>query len=805
MIRNYLRISARKLLRNKSYTTINITGLAIGIASCLLIFLIVQFELSFDTSYSKKGRIFRLVTVSQTSEGSFYTQGVPFPVADGLRSEYPQLEKTAGIFKDDGALIYILNNNKVEKKFKEEKGVFFVEPQFFDIFDLKWLAGNPKTALSGPNDMVLSRETAAKYFGSWEKALGKYIKYNNEHTYKISGILEDVPDNNSYQIKVALSFESYKESNQSNFKDWVSTYSNYNCLVLLPGDMQVARLNNFVNELINKHIPKEYAPKDASKDVIISQPLSEIHFDSRFNGSAFSKELISSLSLIAAFLLLIACVNFINLATAQSVNRSREIGVRKVLGSNKRQIITQFLGETAVITISAALAGIVLAEISLPFINNLLQLNLEINFLNNPSLILFSASVVVLVIFLSGFYPALILSGINPILAFKNKLSNSSKSGLTLRRGLVILQFVIAQVLVIGMLVVISQMEFFRNTSYGFNKDAVAIVPIPSDTLSLKKIDALKNRLLQQAGVSNVSFSCFSPTDDSHWASDFKFNGSPVRSNFEADLKWADADYFSTYGIRFVAGRPYILSDSINGLVVNESFAKKFGYNNPQDILGKKVNFFHDAISAPIVGVVNDFHNQPLAGRIKPIVMGSWKGVYQLINIKIRPSQAKQTLASIEKLWNETYPDYMYEYKFLDQKIDDFYKKEDRLSQLYKVIAGIAIFISCLGLYGLVSFMAVQRTKEVGIRKVLGASVPHIIYLFSKEFTVLISIAFLISAPIAYYFMHQWLEKFAYRINLGIGLFLMSFIISITVAWLTVGYRAIKSATANPVKSLKYE
>ena len=422
MIRNYLRIAVRKISRNKSYTAINITGLSVGIAACLLIFLIVQFELSFDNSHSKKGRIFRLVTVSQSSDGSSYTQGVPFPVADGLRSEYPQLEKTTSIYKDGDALIYVLDNNKVEKKFKEEKGIFYLEPQFFDIFDLKWLAGNPKTALSGPNDMVLSRETAAKYFGSWEKALGRYIKYNNDHIYKISGILEDVPDNNSYQIKVALSFESYRESNQSNFKDWASTYSNYNCIVLLPGNMQAAQLNNFANELLRKHKPEEYN----SKDVMISQPLSEIHFDSRFNGGAFSKELITSLSLIAVFLLLIACVNFINLATAQSVNRSREIGVRKVLGSNKRQIITQFLGETAVITISAVLAGIVLAEISLPFINNLLQLNLDISFINNPSLIVFLAAVTVLVIFLSGFYPALMLSSINPVLAFKNKFSKFS-------------------------------------------------------------------------------------------------------------------------------------------------------------------------------------------------------------------------------------------------------------------------------------------------------------------------------------------------------------------------------------------
>jgi hypothetical protein len=442
----------------------------------------------------------------------------------------------------------------------------------------------------------------------------------------------------------------------------------------------------------------------------------------------------------------------------------------------------------------AVMVAIVVAEISLPFINNLLQVKLSLDFFNNPAIVAFLTAISVLIVFLSGSYPALILSGINPIAAFKNKISTSTLSGISLRRGLVVLQFVIAQVLIIGMLVVVSQMEFFKNTQYGFTKDAIMIVPIPGDSLSLQKIDVLKSRLLQQPGISNVSFSIFSPSDDSHWSTSFKFDNSPTITDFDVDLKWADADYFKTYNIHLLAGRSYIQSDSINGLVVNEVFVKKFGYKSPQDILGKKIHFWHDAVSAPIVGVINDFHNGPLSRKLDPIVLGCWRDQYQIINIKIKTSNVSRTLASIEKLWNEAYPDYMYEYKFLDQKIDNFYKKEDRLSQLYKIFAGIAIFISCLGLYGLVSFMAAQRTKEVGIRKVLGASVLQIIYLFSKEFTVLIGIAFLISAPGSYYFMSKWLANFAYHINLGAGLFII-----------TVGYRAIKSATANPVKSLKYE
>ncbi|MGA7722882.1 MAG: ABC transporter permease [Ignavibacteriaceae bacterium] len=801
MIRNYLRIAVRKLLRNKSYTTINIIGLSVGIASCLLIFLIVQFELSFDNYHSKKDRIYRLVKVSETSDGTRYTSGVPFPVPDGLRSEYPQIEKVAAILGIDNALIYILNStNLVEKKFKEESGVFYAESQLFDILDFKWLAGDPKTALSGPYDMVVTRETADKYFGNWKNAIGKSIKYNNESTYKISGIIENVPANSNYKIKVLFSYESYKEHNQSDFNDWGSTDGSHNVLVLIPKSLPASQLSVYLSELIKKH-----KSQDDVKYEIKFQPLSEVHFDTRFNGSAFSKELITALSLIAAFLLLIACVNFINLATAQAVIRSREVGVRKVLGSNKRQIVLQFLGETAVITVFAELVALVVAEISLPFVNNLLQVKLSINLFNNPLIIAFLIIICVSVISLSGFYPAFILSGINPIEAFKSKISFKTIGGISLRRGLVVLQFVIAQVLIIGMLVVVSQMEFFKNFSYGFIKNDIVLVPIPNDSLSLKKVDVLKNRILQQSGITNVSFSAFSPTDDSHWSSEFKFNGSSSVTDFSADLKWADADFFKTYNIQFVAGNAYTQTDSINGLVVNEAFARIFGYKNPQEVLGKKINFWHDAISAPIVGIVYNFHNRPLRGKINPIVMGCWKDTYQLINIRIQTSEMEHTLAAIEKIWNDTYPDYVYEYQFLDQKIDDFYKREDRLSQLYKIFASIAIFISCLGLYGLVSFMAAQRTKEVGIRKVLGASVSHIIYLFSKEFTILIGIAFLAAAPIAYYFMNQWLEKFAYRIKLGAGLFFLSSLLSIAVAWLTVGYRALKSAYANPVKSLKYE
>jgi ABC-type antimicrobial peptide transport system permease subunit len=339
----------------------------------------------------------------------------------------------------------------------------------------------------------------------------------------------------------------------------------------------------------------------------------------------------------------------------------------------------------------------------------------------------------------------------------------------------------------------------------GFDKDAIVTVPMANDSARLSKMDALKMQLMQLPGIKNVSLSTFSPIDKASWDGDFIFDNAAKKSDFNPDFKWADADYFKTYNIQFIAGRPYYPADSINGFVVNEMMVKKLGFKRPEDILGKKINIFDGGVIAPVVGVVKDFNGNSLENEMRPIVLGSWKLVYRLVNIKIQPQNAKQTLAAIGKLWNNTFPDFIYEYQFLDEKIASFYKRESELSQLYKIFAGIAIFISCLGLYGFVSFMAVQRTKEVGIRKVLGASVINIIYLFSKEFTMLIGIAFLIATPVAYYFMHRWLQNFAYRINIDVGIFLITILSSVVIAWLTVGYQTIKAAVANPVKSLSTE
>lgn len=798
MFKNYLKTAWQNIRCHKSYVAINTIGLAVGIAACLLIFLLIQYETSFDNFHPNKERIYRVVSVNHTPEGANYSTASAVPVAEALRMEYPQLEHTARIYARRNKQVTILDDNakSTQKKFKEN--IFFADVAFFDIFHFPFLEGSAKTALSEPNTVVLTQETAEKYFGDWHAAMGKFIRYDNDLVCKVTGILKNTPPNTDFPVQVVLPFKNSVHEDLAT--DWMSQDGSLNTFVVLSESMSAQQFDNNLKDFLKRH-----APVEAANQAYLLQPLKDIHYESRFgtySGRTFSKQLITALSLIGLFLLVIACVNFINLSTAQAVNRSKEVGVRKVLGSSRKQLIIQFLGETFLITLISAVIAIVVAFLVLPLFNHLVQTPLKMRF--SLPLVAFLCGIVMVVTFLSGFYPAIVLSGFNPIAVLKSKFAGKAAGGLSMRRALVVFQFTVAQTLIIGTLIVVGQMNFFQHASLGFDKDAIITVPLANDT-ARGKADVLKAALQQQAGIKNISLSAFSPMDKASWDSDFKFDNEVKKPGFQAELKWADVDYFKTYNMQFIAGAAYKQADTVSGFVVNELMVKKLGFKNPEEIIGKKINLWDGGLVAPIVGVIKNFHSSSLQTEMKPMILGAQKMMYRLVNIKIQPQGAKQTLAAIERIWSNTYPEFMYEYQFLDDAIASFYKQESALSQLYKIFAGIAVFISCLGLYGFVSFMAVQRTKEVGIRKVLGASVLHIVYLFSKEFTLLIGIAFLIAAPLAYYFMHHWLQHFAYRINISVGIFLLTILSAEVIAWLTVGYQAIKAAVANPVKSLKME
>ncbi|MBV9963484.1 MAG: ABC transporter permease [Parafilimonas sp.] len=802
MFKNYFKTAIRNFKRNKSYVLINTLGLAVGIAACFLIFLVVQFESSFDNFHPNKNSIYRLSTEFHNQDGVSYSDGISFPVAPALRADFPQIKEVASIYRNGGQITVDDGINN-QKKLTEDN-FYYAEPEFFAMFNFPFIAGNAKTALKDPNSAVLTQQTAEKYFGNWKNAIGKTIKYDNKTLYTVKGILKNIPHNSDFPLSVVVGYSALQNTFiKNNMSDWVSTFGGAYTFIVLPSTLPVEKLNTELRTFAKKHKPAEYA-----KDAYVAQPLTELHFDERFGNYSehtFSHSLIRALSLIGIFLIVIACVNFINLATAQAVNRSKEVGVRKVLGSNRRQLAIQFLSETALIVVVALMLAIAIAMIALPYLNQLLQVQMTMSFITNPALILFIVTTAITVILLSGIYPAIILSGFNPITALKSKITAKMVGGISLRRALVILQFAIAHVLIIGMFIVVGQMNFFRNASLGFDKAAIINVPIPGDSVSRTKIGYMRNRLLSNPNIKNVSFSYASPSADGNWNSDFKYNHSNKSTDFSANLKWADADYFKTYNLHFVAGRAYYPSDTVKEFVVNETLLRKLGVTNPQQAIGKEINFWDGGVVGNIVGVIKDFNSYSLREPVAPVVLSTLKNVYQTINIKIKPGAEKAVLPYVEKLWTSQFPDYVYDYKFLDKTIENFYTQENELSKLYKIFAGIAIFISCLGLYGLVSFMAIQRTKEVGIRKVLGASVKNIIYLLSKEFTILIIIAFIIAAPIAYYIMHQWLQNYTYKIPLSASIFVIAIISSVVIAWATVAHRAIKAALANPVKSLRTE
>jgi len=800
MLKNYFKTAIRFLLKYKSNSFINIVGLAIGFAVFLLIFFVVQYEQSFDNFHTDKNNIYRVVRIGNNPTNKEYRTGVPFPVTLALRSDFPQVKNITAIYGDNDVQVDVLApDGSVEKKFKEKK-TFVAEPQFFEMFHFPLAMGNKANAISEPNTVLLTKDVATKYFGDWKEAMGKTLKiYRTD--MKVTGILDNPPANTDFPLTVVISYATLIKNTDMN--DWGSIDDNNYCFVELNNKDAKDKFNKSLAQFVDKHIK----PVNPNYGLYL-EPLNEIHYDNRygnFSGVTFSKDYIFSLELIGLFLIIIACVNFINLATAQSVNRAREVGVRKVLGSKRSQLILQFLGETGVTTVLALILSLLIVFICLPFVNNLLDVHLSTGGLLNFGFISFIVAVLLLVTFFSGFYPALVLSGFKPVNVLKGAFITKDQKGVFLRRGLVVFQFIIAQLLIIGTLVIVSQMNYFRTADMGFDKTAVIDAHFPRDSLSRTKVDLLNNELRNINGIEDVSFSSFTPAfTEGNWATDLRLPENHTNNpDMIISMMPADTAFFHLYHLSLVAGRLYFPSDTIREFVVNETVVKNLGIKNPEKAIGKMINVAGK--TCPIVGVIKDFHGSSLRDPIGPVVMTTIKRSYGMANIKINLAKSISVIAQMKDIWNKNFPDYIFEYNFLDQSIADYYKQESKFAQLFKVFSAMAIFISCLGLYGLICFMAIKRRKEIGIRKVLGAPVKEIVIMLAKEFTMLIVSAFVIATPIAWYYMHLWLQQYAYRITIGFWFFGTTIIGSLLIAWLTVGYTAIKAALANPVKSLRTE
>ncbi len=804
MIKNYLIIAWRNIIRHKAYSAINIAGLTLGIAASLLIFMVVQYELSYDTFQPNYKNIYHIVTEGKSPDGITYNPGIPGAATDALRLDFPEA-KVAAFHLNYGSQITAPGANLAgDKKFTESIGVVFIEPQYFDIFRSSWLAGQP-SVLKDPNMVVIDKSNAIKYFGDWRNATGKTLKMDNVLTLKVAGVIEDAPANSDFPFKVLVSYTTLNQhKNNYNFTtDWNSTNSNQNVFMLFPKGISINKTNQQLKTFSDKH----YGKQGPEVNFEVLQPLSQLHFDTKFGNSIgdhlTSMATLRTLSFIAVLIIIMASINFINLSTAQSVGRSKEVGIRKVLGSSRPQLIAQVIGETAIIVISSVFLAVCVAKIALPYLKNIASVPESISLLNAGSLA-FLCGTTIVVILLSGLYPALIVSGFKPVLALKNKITAASVGGIPLRRALVVAQFAISQLLIIGTVVAVNQMNFVNKADLGFNKDAVLVIPGYTDSVSLRKMQSFKQRLLENPTVQSVSFASDVPSSDNNWGTNFYFNNSKKDPGFPTFLKLADADYFKTFGLQFTAGTGYQFSDTAREAVVNQTILRKLGIQHDKDAIGKTI-MLGSGHWAHIIGVVRDFKTNSLRETVKPIIILSNKKFESQVAIKLHAKDLMETTASIQKLWESTYPEYAYNGFFLDTNIAQFYKQENQLALIYKLFAAVAIFISCLGLYGLVSFMSVQRTKEVGIRKVLGASVTSIIYLFSKEFLVLIAISFFIAMPAAWYIMSGWLQNFAYRITLNAWIFLIAIAASVIIACLTVSYKAIKAALANPVNSLRSE
>jgi putative ABC transport system permease protein len=808
MLKNYFKTAFRNITRNRTYTFINIAGLAVGIAVCVMIFIIIQFQTSFENFHSKKDRIYRVLTEYHHSDAPdiFYGKGVPYPMPTGLKTAFPQIEQVASVYADHNDQLMILDDKGTAiKKFKEENGVFFTEPSFFNIFDFPLLAGS-YSSLKDPNNVLLTKETAEKYFDDWKSAIGKTIRLKSYSTdvLKVSGILASIPANTDLQLKLVVAYGTGFTGNYlSKSTDWDGTTSDFGCYVLLPSNTSV---DNF-NQQLRAYSKKVESPEN--KDSHIIQPLSAVHYDTKtgnYSNKTISNELINALWLIGAFILLIACVNFINLSTAQAVNRAKEVGVRKVLGSNKSQLKIQFIVETFLIVLSAVVLAVILSLLALPFVNNILELSLSFNIQSNPVLILLLVSIAVIVTILAGFYPSIVLSRFNPVNALKSKIAANTSKGISLRRGLVVFQFVIAQALIIGTVIIVKQMNYFNNQPLGFDKNAIVNISFPADSAGISKLDYLKKQLVSTNGIQDVSFSSNTPVeDDNDMWSNFRYNHAIKETDFYAIAKFADNEYLPAYKLPLVAGRNLQRSDTAREFLVNESLLKSLGIKNPEEILNKEIGLWGDQMKGPVVGVLKDFNDRSFRRELAPLLITTNNKMYSQAAIKLATTDISSTMESIKKTWEQTFPDFVYEYKFLDDKIESFYKQENQLSQLYKIFAAIAIFLSCLGLYGLASFMAVQRIKEVGIRKVLGATAGNIVYLFSREFIILIAIAFAIATPISWYYMHQWLQDYPFRIDMSWWIFIAGGAGAIIIALATVSFHALKAAFSNPVKSLRTE
>jgi len=813
MLKNYWVIAYRNFGRNKAFSLINILSLVLGISAALLIFLVVDYECSFDKFQKDRGQIYRVVTNSIASGRTFTNSGVVAPMGDALRKEMAGLDAVIPFRTwSEGAKLTIPTASGVSPiVFKHQQKIAFVDETYFDLLQYRWLAGSITSALLHPYNVVLTTASASLYFPGLSPGavIDREIYYNDSIRMTVTGVVKDLANNTDFTFNTFISRKTLETAalRPYDWNDWNSTDVSSQLLIKLSPGATKAQMSSRLNQLLDKY----HAPDPGSnvRNTLVLQPLSDLHFNSsydNFGQRVAHKPTLYGLLAIAAFLLILGCINFVNLTTAKASRRAKEIGVRKTMGSSRRQLLPQFLSETFFLTLIATLLSVIILPLIMKAFAGFIPQGLHVGSIFQPQVLLFLFLLILVITVLSGAYPAFVLSSFNPVTALSGRGYPGKAGSGWLRKTLTVCQFVIAQVFIIATIVVSKQISFSLNQDLGFKKDAILYFHTPFTDANTNNRFILADRLKAIPGISMVSLSNNPPSARSNRNSMMKYvNGErEIESNVE--VKFADTNYIGLYGISLLAGANLPYSDTLNSLLINETYAHILGFHEPEQALGKLIEW--DKRKRPVIGVVADFHQRSFHEPILPAVIASSGEQEIYLNVALENTNGaswRNAIGNIGKAWKALYPEDDFEYAFLDDTIAAYYQQEQDIYRLLSWATGLSIFISYLGLMGLVLYITAQRTKEIGIRKIAGASVFQIILLLLEEFLTLVVIAAIIAIPISWWSTNNWLQNFAYRTGISWWIFVADILIVMVITLLTLGAHTFKAANADPVRSIRNE
>jgi putative ABC transport system permease protein len=817
MFKNYLTIAVRTLLKNKIFSMINVLGLAIGISASLVIYLLANYHFNFDKFEKDRDRIYRVVSDFNFSGEVYHNPGVMMPMGNAVRRDVTGLDEVAHFYTWDNNLPVSIPgpSNTKPTVFKKQNGIIFADSGYLKMFGYEWVAGNPKEALLHPSMLVLTVSNSKLYFPNLkpQDIIGKQVYFNDTVLTTVSGIVKDIEANTDFTFKSFISWATLEKNNlkTGDLNEWNNTNGASQLYVKLSSGKSKTNIQSQIRAVFKKYHKPD--PDDHSTTTHSLQALSDVHFNADYGAydlPQVSRYTLLGLLAIAAFLLLLGCINFINLTTAHASQRAKEIGIRKTMGSSKQQLMVQFLIETFLLTLAATLLSILLTPLILKAFSGFIPDALHFDPLKQPEIIGFLFIIIFMVSLLAGFYPAFLLSSYKPVLVLKNQAYNNTGKtrNAWLRKSLTISQFTIAQVFIMGTILVGKQIAYSINKDQGFKKEAILNLNTNyDDTVKTNKY-ALMEKLRQIPEITMISLCNNPPSSNNSWSGTMKYQDGKKEIETDVHQKFADSNYVKLYGLRLLAGHNLRNSDTVNSFIINETYARTLGFKQLDQAIGKNIQWSNKKI--PIIAVVADFNQASIHEHIKPLAIGNWNDIERSFSIALRKGEAgkatwKTAISKIEKAWKEIYPKDEFEYSFFDESIAKYYVADQHISSLLRWATGLTIFISCLGLLGLVIYTTTQRTKEIGVRKVLGASVLQILTVISKEFIILIMIAFVIAAPLAWIGMHKWLDNFAYRTEVSWWIFLLGGTVIIIIALITLSFQTFRAAIANPVKSLRSE